>query len=780
MKDTIITLSKNSYTVVDALQSGGQGSIWKVRRDDGVELALKSVLTHKMRNHHKEYLPENAIISNRQRIQSEIDFLKNLSDPEQVFIVPCLDSGFIKDDRYGDMPAWVMPFYPATLENKMPTLSDNMQAPSVDECLRWIKQVAIALKATHAYTDGKHVFVHRDIKASNMMLTEQGDIRLIDFGIVHETRIDEDTHTHSYSTESGAPEQFLAVQIDAGKNLYAIGPHSDMYGLGTVIYRLFTAMSTDAQELLKQEDTRTRHIKILDDNNTGLLGSIGGLSADEYKLLCKQIEFRLNEAQQGFIDDVDNNATIVSTGVNNDLPNAQFIAVAMADFVRDLLFADYKKRPDATQTLAWCEALQTALHPTLSKLSLSLEDEPLILNTPVKIRVTAEGTGLPANSDWIHLSRDGKPLYRALEGLTQDQHQFGFVTTHKSVWFAELHASQKADSYSVVAEAVVNGESISDKLKIQINDSSEALWRAGKHKQALCIDMRDSWLDELQHSCETLEQATEFSNLLKALSECRPDKKSTLNFRMQLLRDEFGRQQKFPFKFGKILTVLGLILILVGAGIGLYWYQSFPNDDIRGEAEKKTQQAELSKFESDLNSKLAGARSTAWRYLNRLAKKQNNLSSEAEEILAKFEKSSFEMAYSENQEQQKQAIPRLHLLANNGNQKAMLSLAKAYYKGQGTTKNWTKSWKWYQQANATSEVNQLEQQANKILQNLKSDPAQRDLAYQVAEQAAKNQAPGDPSQKWMEYRYRNGDGVPVDKEKAKKWKAIYDGKRHKD
>ncbi len=31
------------------------------------------------------------------------------------------------------------------------------------------------------------------------------------------------------------------------------------------------------------------------------------------------------------------------------------------------------------------------------------------------------------------------------------------------------------------------------------------------------------------------------------------------------------------------------------------------------------------------------------------------------------------------------------------------------------------------------------------------------------------------AQKWMEYRYRTGDGVPINLEQADKWMKIYQG-----
>lgn len=778
MKDKVFELSGDRYTVIDALKSGGQGSIWKVKRSsDGVIVALKTVLTHRMKANHPEYLPQEAIDTNKKRIQSEISFLESLSDAEQSFIVPCLDSGFINDAKFGSLPAWVMPLYAKTLEYKMPPYPEGETAPSVEVCLKWIEQVTIALKATHAHhLDDDNVFVHRDIKASNMMLTGQDDIRLIDFGIVHETQVNRDTGTHSYSTESGAPEQFLARKIEAGKSLYAIGSYSDLYGLGTVIYRLFTgASTTEAQQQLKSEETKRQHLRTLDDDNTGLLGTIGGLSASEYKLLCYEIKQRIRDSFSGFDENLtDKDATIISTTPTDDLPDSEVIAISIADFVRDLLHAEFKKRPDAINTLAWCKMLRKALSPKLTKLSLSVDNASLSLNKAIKLSVIAEGRGLPAHSDWMTLTRDGKPLHRALVAMTQSQHQFGFIVDSKAEWEATLDASEKAESFSVMVEAKVNGSLISDELSIQIKDSADALWNAGKQQQALCVDLRDDWLDKLQSECVTLEQATKYSELLKSLRDCHPDKDAIIDFRMRLFREEFGHSKK-PLNniLSKVFGIGVLLFLLTGLGTAWYWYQS--HDSI-----ETVEQEKLKQLEADLNSSLSGARFRAWSELIQLLEKKSNNNFKLKEIYDKFRQSTFDLTQIDNQVQQKKAIPRLHLLANNGDKKATLLLADAYRQGKGVELNWGKTWDWYQKMNAVNEIKKFEQLANKILHDRHSPQEQRNLAYQVAEQAAKHESAGDAAQKWMEYRYLKGDGVKKDKQKAKYWKMLYEGKTIQD
>lgn len=469
MKDEIITLKKETYTVIDSLKSGGQGNIWRVRRhsDDKV-LAMKSVLLFRLKNNHKEYLTQTHITNNQERLQGEINFLTSLTNPKESFIVPCLDTGFIEDKEYGAMPIWVMPLYGQTLEDKMLPYPKNSMPPLVSDCLKWMSQIALALKTTHAYRKSETVMIHRDVKAANIMLADNGDARLIDFGIVHETLVDENTGTHSYSTESGAPEQILPIQNIAGKNRYALGAHSDLYALGTVIFRLFTGAQTDAQLRLNSKDTLGEHFKILDDDNTGLLGEIGGLTDKEYKLLYNEIQFRLNDEQM----EEDDGRTLISSSNNrNALPNPPFIAESIADFVRQLLNPDHQNRPSADNTIEWCNTLQRALAPKLTQLKLILDPQDIEPNKPLRITLVATGEGLPIQSEWLNLSQNGKPLHGVLDTFTKVPQHYGFISTNEARWSALIPFHEKDEVLSLSAEASLNDKEVLDTLDINIAEA---------------------------------------------------------------------------------------------------------------------------------------------------------------------------------------------------------------------------------------------------------------------------------------------------------------------
>jgi serine/threonine protein kinase len=120
------------------------------------------------------------------------------------------------------------------------TLSDELQQRGP---MPWVRVREIALDICAALTTMHEAgIIHRDLKSRNIMLVERhGKVRavLMDFGLAHETSppsIDAETTLTSPGTFIGTP-QYMAPEQFEGKDL---GPATDIYATGIVIYELLT------------------------------------------------------------------------------------------------------------------------------------------------------------------------------------------------------------------------------------------------------------------------------------------------------------------------------------------------------------------------------------------------------------------------------------------------------------------------------------------------------------------------------------------------------------
>jgi TolB-like protein/Flp pilus assembly protein TadD len=107
----------------------------------------------------------------------------------------------------------------------------------VAESLRLAVQVAQALAAAH-----EHHVVHRDLKPGNIMLTSQGDAKVLDFGLARQLRPHGDARRAPETTLTEAsmggitgtvpymaPEQLMAGTVD---------PRTDLWAFGAMLYEM--------------------------------------------------------------------------------------------------------------------------------------------------------------------------------------------------------------------------------------------------------------------------------------------------------------------------------------------------------------------------------------------------------------------------------------------------------------------------------------------------------------------------------------------------------------
>ena len=207
-------LQQGRYVIVDKLGQGGMGAVYKVvdQRLGGKVLALKEMSDAAITDPQEK---AQAIAAFRQEAQ----LLALLNHPN----IPRVTDSFTENRKH----YMVMEFVPGeTLEDR---LARQRMPCSEQEVRQWALQLCEVLSCLHGQSPP---IIFRDLKPGNIMLTPQGQIKLIDFGIARLFKAGKKGDTQVIGTPGySPPEQYGRGQTDA---------RSDIYSLGVVLHHLLT------------------------------------------------------------------------------------------------------------------------------------------------------------------------------------------------------------------------------------------------------------------------------------------------------------------------------------------------------------------------------------------------------------------------------------------------------------------------------------------------------------------------------------------------------------
>ena len=217
-------LTVGAYRLEEPIGHGGMGSVWRASRSDG---RFEGSAAVKLLN------AELVGRTGGERFRREGTILARLTHPH---IARLIDAGVSMTGQ----PYLVLEY----INGRNIDQYCDEEALGVEERIRLFLDVLSAVAHAHA-----NLIVHRDLKPSNVLVTHDGQVKLLDFGIAKLLEDDTRPREVTLTREVGAgmtPKYAAPEQVSRGP----ITTATDVYALGVLLYMLLTGQHPAGPEPL--------------------------------------------------------------------------------------------------------------------------------------------------------------------------------------------------------------------------------------------------------------------------------------------------------------------------------------------------------------------------------------------------------------------------------------------------------------------------------------------------------------------------------------------------
>lgn len=289
---SVIGKRVGAYQVEAEIGHGGMGAVYcAVRADDSYKKRVAIKLVNR------------GLLSRRsaELFRHERQILADLEHPN---VARLLDGGTDQDGS----PYLVMEF----VEGETITKYCDTHRLSIEERLALFQKICAAVHFAH-----QNLVIHRDIKPANILVTREGEPKLLDFGIAKIVGSETDTQTMGAMTPAYAsPEQLSGLAVTTSTDIYSLGLVLYEILTGRYAYERFTSPAQRQRAILESDPDRpSQAIRQISVENQG------GARSEQISRLRRLAVDKLSKRLEGDLE------SIVAKAIRKE-PDQRYSSVA--------------------------------------------------------------------------------------------------------------------------------------------------------------------------------------------------------------------------------------------------------------------------------------------------------------------------------------------------------------------------------------------------------------------------------------------------------------------